>query len=65
MKAVEASLQAPAETDATLASSEQPSTEQESELVQADGLEDEQEDLLESEVKEDPQGIVVSENKKE
>ena len=65
MKAVEASLQAPAETDATSASSEQPLTEQESELVEADGMEDEKEDMLEDEVQEDPKGIVASESKME
>lgn len=65
MKAVEASLQAPTETDATSASSEQPLTEQESELVEADGLENEKEDMLEDEIQEDPKGIVASESKKE
>ena len=64
MKAVEASLQAPTETDATSVSSDQPSTEQESELVEPDGLENEKEDMLEDEIQEDPKGIVASESKK-
>ena len=65
MKAVEASLQAPTETDATSASSEQQLSEQESELVEADGMEDGKEDMLEDEVQEDPKGIVASESKKD